>query len=47
MNGLKARRNISKEDKNNRNHSPIYLCENCHCIRYAPCSCVKKEEKEA
>lgn len=35
--GLKAFRRI-KGDK------PTYDCENCHCKRYSPCTCKKKEK---
>lgn len=37
--GLKARRAV-------RGHKPTHECSNCKCVRYSPCTCMKKAGAE-
>lgn len=29
------------------NSKPTHKCDNCGCVRYNPCKCMKKQKKEA
>lgn len=37
--GLKAFRAVGGS-------KPKHSCENCHCMRYSPCKCIKNPKKE-
>lgn len=32
--------------RNTTDSQPRYKCDNCNCIRYSPCYCMKSEKKE-
>ena len=30
---------------NTTHNKPMYYCDNCKCVRYNPCTCIKKDKK--